>query len=721
MQRLLKGAGIRQRENITWCDYEGRPSALATQRPLDSIMGVESGTFKASAKDVFFRDTDYFVAAELRNLYDVWDYILQGYYKRDEILKYIKHGVSVHDIFQPFKGEFKGKFYDSPSPPKIFLENNKICSQFEEFISSTILERVQNGSLSIWGKEGECNPPHLVMPITIEPSKPRMCHDERFLNLWMNTPSVTFDHITDIPRYVDKGHFQSKLDDKSGYDHIALTEDSRTYFGLFWKGWFLVYNVLPFGWSPSAYVYHTTGMGPSNFIRSNGVPLSQYIDDRHIGQLRLLRGLSSEWSNLDLANAALFITALVLVNCGYFIGLNKSVLLPVQEIPFLGFISDSVNQAFSLPDEKKVKFASLRESLLNSKFIPVKSLQRFAGKAVSFSLAVPASRLFTREINWHISKGIKNSRPVRLSSSLKEELLSWRFLDAWEGFLPWKEEKHFSIKVITDASNSGWGGILSLPSSSRETKDYWCNEVFYGSDISIKEAKALYNTLATFANEVFNGRVNAYVDNTNLVDFWNNQGGRNIELSNEIKDLFCLSLKLNILLKLHFVPSESNLADAPSRFYSDSDCTLSPSVWSLVEVTFGPHTFDLMAIPSNVMKDKFCHQLKFFSPFPVAGSAGVDIFAQVLAPDENYYVFPPFVLVGPLIKFLQSQSARVTIVIPDISPRKYWWPLVNSMCIVRLKIANKKDLGALLFPPSTKVGWHTRPLPWDLYAFRINF
>ena len=104
MQRLLKGAGIRQRENITWCDYEGRPSALATQRPLDSIMGVESGTFKASAKDVFFRDTDYFVAAELHNLYDVWDYILQGYYKRDEILKYIKHGVSVHDFSSLLKG-----------------------------------------------------------------------------------------------------------------------------------------------------------------------------------------------------------------------------------------------------------------------------------------------------------------------------------------------------------------------------------------------------------------------------------------------------------------------------------------------------------------------------------------------------------------------------------------------------------------------------------------
>ena len=31
----------------------------------------------------------------------------------------------------------------------------------------------------------------LVLPITIEPSKPRMCHDERYLNLWIRTiPSL---------------------------------------------------------------------------------------------------------------------------------------------------------------------------------------------------------------------------------------------------------------------------------------------------------------------------------------------------------------------------------------------------------------------------------------------------------------------------------------------------------------------------------------------------
>ena len=144
-------------------------------------------------------------------------------------------------------------------------DNNKICEKFEDFISNCILDRVSNGSISIWGKEGEVEPPHLVMPITIEESKPRMCNDERFLNLWMDTSHISFDPIAGIPRYVKSSHFQSKLNDKSSYDHILLTEDSREYFGLYWKGRLFVFNSLPFGWSPSAYVYHNVGLGAFQF------------------------------------------------------------------------------------------------------------------------------------------------------------------------------------------------------------------------------------------------------------------------------------------------------------------------------------------------------------------------------------------------------------------------------------------------------------------------
>ena len=130
------------------------------------------------------------------------------------------------------------------------------------------------------------------MPLTIEPSKPRLCPDKRFLNLWMKTPKVSFHSITDVLWYVDAGHFKSKLDDKSGYDHISLTQESRTFFGICWLDWFFVYTTLPFRWSPSLYIYHNTGLCPSHFIRSRGVPLSQYIDDCHVGQLRISQSMS---------------------------------------------------------------------------------------------------------------------------------------------------------------------------------------------------------------------------------------------------------------------------------------------------------------------------------------------------------------------------------------------------------------------------------------------
>ena len=290
--KLSEGFDVRSRDQISWCDCYGRPSSSVIQKPLTSILDVKKGIAKLSAEDVPFRDQDYFLADELHHHYDIWENILEEYDKRAEILGYIKNGVSVFHFFSHFKGDFKGKSHDSPLPPPIFLENNKICDEYVNFICESIIDRVRNHSMSSWGKKGQCDPPYLVIPLTIEPSKPRLCHDERFLNLWMKTPEVSFDPITDVLQYVDAGHFQSKLDDKSGYDHISLTQESRTFFGLCWLDWFFVYTTLPFGWSPSSYIYHNTGLGPSHFIRSRGVPLSQYIDDRHVGQLRISQSMS---------------------------------------------------------------------------------------------------------------------------------------------------------------------------------------------------------------------------------------------------------------------------------------------------------------------------------------------------------------------------------------------------------------------------------------------
>lgn len=79
-----------------------------------------------------------------------------------------------------------------------------------------------------------------------------------------------------------------------------------------------------------------------------------------------------------------------------------------------------------------------------------------------------------------------------------------------------------------------------------------------------------------------------------------------------------------------------------------------------------------MALPANVRSDTLGRPLKFFSPFPVEEAAGINVFSQDLSPKENAYVFPPFILIGPLLKFLKQQPVNYSIVVPDLQPRRYW-------------------------------------------------
>jgi hypothetical protein len=77
------------------------------------------------------------------------------------------------------------------------------------------------------------------------------------------------------------------------------------------------------------------------------------------------------------AEAALYIVCMVLTRLGYFLGLKKCVLMPVQRLLYLGMLIESTVQAFLIQKEKIKTFASLRESILDHKSsISLKSVQK---------------------------------------------------------------------------------------------------------------------------------------------------------------------------------------------------------------------------------------------------------------------------------------------------------------------------------------------------------
>ena len=150
-----------------------------------------------------------------------------------------------------------------------------------------------------------------------------------------------------------------------------------------------VSNTIPFGWKISAYIYHSTGLLVSHYVRSIGVPCSLYIDYRHNGELQvsnfhavkqpLLTPPSASEFRLNAAKAAVFLAVYTLTCLGYTLGL-KSVFFIRKKLKYLGFISDSDLQAFYLPVDKQRKFLELVNSILPGNTVSVHTLQRLAGK-----------------------------------------------------------------------------------------------------------------------------------------------------------------------------------------------------------------------------------------------------------------------------------------------------------------------------------------------------
>ena len=101
--------------------------------------------------------------------------------------------------------------YDCPTPPRKTFKNRPPCKQFVNFISETLSQKLKTGTVAVWGKVGEVQPPHLVLPITVEPSKPRLCIDARFLNLWMKDTPFSLDKLIDVPRFVYKTRLCQRL------------------------------------------------------------------------------------------------------------------------------------------------------------------------------------------------------------------------------------------------------------------------------------------------------------------------------------------------------------------------------------------------------------------------------------------------------------------------------------------------------------------------------
>lgn len=87
--------------------------------------------------------------------------------------------------------------------------------------------------------------------------------------------------------------------------------------------------------------------------------------------------------------------------------------------------------------------------------------------------------------------------------------------------------------------------------------------------------------------------------------------------------------------------------------------------------------------------------------------------------NETAVCCPPKTLTGPFIKFLEIFKQSCTVVVMDVFPKKFWWPIMENMGFKKKRLEVRGDRHALLVP--SKKGWCRHPgIHGVLWAFAIT-
>ena len=128
--------------------------------------------------------------------------------------------------------------------------------------------------------------PHMMLSLGVEPKKPRLIWDARWLNLMCRHLPFAMDGVGKVAQCAWKGAYQVTIDHKAGYHHVALSTESWQYFGFEWKGEFYIFTVLAFGWCSAPVIYASLSEVVRRYLRSRDIPID--LDRRFLrGQFRV--------------------------------------------------------------------------------------------------------------------------------------------------------------------------------------------------------------------------------------------------------------------------------------------------------------------------------------------------------------------------------------------------------------------------------------------------
>ncbi|GAQ84615.1 putative DNA/RNA polymerases [Klebsormidium nitens] len=144
-------------------------------------------------------------------------------------------------------------FLSGKFPSRVEFSNHQSAEDNADFVWNEVKNNLASGAISAYPKGSK---PKVVNPIgVVFNPKPRKILNARYINLFMKKYDFNYEKLRDILVFLRKEGFTATWDLKSGYFHVLIHPDFRTYFGFKVGEVYFHYNVVSFGYAQACYFY----------------------------------------------------------------------------------------------------------------------------------------------------------------------------------------------------------------------------------------------------------------------------------------------------------------------------------------------------------------------------------------------------------------------------------------------------------------------------------
>lgn len=540
------------------------------------------------------------------------------------------------------------------------LPTHKMNEEEESALDMAIVKLRQSGAIF----KAEVETGQYISPIFGVPKQDgsvRLVINLKRLNEYVECPHFKMEDYRSALTLISKNYFLAVIDLRDAYHSIPINPEHQKYLKFRWKDNMFKFTCLPFGLNIAPYIYTKVMRPVLAHLREQGVLSVSFLDDCLI--------IGSDYKN---CKQSLDKTLKIYERLGLVVNLQKSQLKPSKRVQFLGFIFDTERCQLSLPETKKMKIRQRCSRLLQLDICVAQELAEVIGLLVAACPAVQYGCVYTKQLEYEKVMALRGTQDYKikvcLSNEAKHDLEWWRN-NIMQAFNPISRDG-YDLVITTDSSLRGWGA----ESGGIEAKGSWTNAQKQ-CHINELELLAVKLALMAFLREKKNVRVLIRCDNTTAVSYVNNFGGCRSPKCHQIaKSIwqYCEQQKSTVFAS--YINTKDNvIADRLSRDEQDSsDFMLLKEHFQSVCARFGKPTIDLFASYLTAQCPKY------YSWMPDPGSSGVDAFTHKW--EDGFYAFPPFCLVGRVLRKVREDNVTGIVVAPKWTAQT-WYPLFVDMCV----------------------------------------